>query len=121
MTSLELDYAEAQLAERKADSVPDAAVEPAAPDTAQAVPAAVAHKVVAPTVGTFYSAPEPGAEPFVQVGQAVTEASVVCVLEAMKLFNEINAGVAGEIVEVLVKDGDFVEYGQPLFLIRKGE
>lgn len=76
------------------------------------------HKIVSPTVGTFYSAAEPGAEPFVAVGGLITVNTIVCVLEAMKLFNEVEAGVQGEIVEVLVKEGDFIEYGQPLFLVR---
>jgi len=69
-------------------------------------------------VGTFYAASEPGADPFVKPGQKVMANTVVCVLEAMKLFNEIEAGITGEIVEVLCKDGEFVEYGQPLFLVK---
>lgn len=76
-------------------------------------------QILAPMIGTFYAAPEPGAEPFVKVGQKVNAGSIVCVLEAMKLFNEIEAGIDGEIIEVLVKDGEFVEYGQPLFLVRE--
>ncbi len=72
----------------------------------------------APMIGTFYAASEPGAEPFVKVGQKVQAGTIVCVLEAMKLFNEIEAGMDGEITEVLVKDGQFVEYGQPLFVIK---
>jgi len=76
------------------------------------------HKIVSPTVGTFYSASEPGAEPFVTIGAQITSNTIVCVLEAMKLFNEVEAGVNGEVVEVLVKEGDFIEYGQPLFLIK---
>ena len=76
------------------------------------------YKVVSPTVGTFYSAPEPGAEPFVKIGQQVNSSTVLCVLEAMKLFNEVEAGVNGEVIEALVKDGDFIEYGHPLFLIK---
>ncbi len=76
------------------------------------------HTVESPMVGTFYAAPEPGANPFVQVGQPVSANTVVCVLEAMKLFNEIEAGAEGTIVDILVKDGDFVEYGQPLFHVR---
>lgn len=72
----------------------------------------------APMIGTFYAAPEPGAEPFAKVGQQVQAGTIVCVLEAMKLFNEIEAGIEGEITEVLVKDGQFVEYGQPLFVIK---
>jgi len=76
------------------------------------------HQIVSPTVGTFYSAPEPGAEPFVKVGQQVNASQVVCVLEAMKLFNEVEAGVTGKVIEILVKDGDFIEYGHPLFLVK---
>lgn len=78
-------------------------------------------KITSPTVGTFYSAPQPGEDPFVKIGQNVVSSTVVCVLEAMKLFNEIRAGVDGEIVEILVKEGDFVEFGQPLFLVKKGD
>ena len=76
------------------------------------------HTIVSPTVGTFYAAPEPGAEPFVQVGMQIQDKTIVCVLEAMKLFNEVEAGVNGQIVELLVQEGDFIEYGQPLFLVK---
>jgi acetyl-CoA carboxylase biotin carboxyl carrier protein len=76
------------------------------------------HTITAPMVGTFYAAVEPGAQPFVQVGQKITSDQIVCILEAMKLFNETEAGINGEIVDVLVKDGDFVEYGQPLFVVK---
>ena len=71
-----------------------------------------------PTVGTFYSAPSPADPPFVKVGQAVSPDSVVCIVEAMKVFNQIQAETAGTIVEVLVEDGDAVEFGQPLFRIQ---
>ena len=77
-------------------------------------------EITAPIVGTFYSAPDPKAPPFVKVGSAVTPNTVVCVLEAMKLFTEVEAMVEGEITEVLVKDGEFVEFGQPLFKVKKG-
>lgn len=76
------------------------------------------HKIVSPMVGTFYRAPEPGAAPYVQVGDKVTPNKVVCIVEAMKLFNEIEAEVSGEIVKVLVEDGQLIEYGQPLFLVK---
>jgi acetyl-CoA carboxylase biotin carboxyl carrier protein len=76
------------------------------------------YKIVAPLVGTFYSTAEPGADPFVTVGHKVGLDTVVCVLESMKLFSEVEAGTTGEIVEILVKDGEFVKYGQPLFLVR---
>ena len=71
-----------------------------------------------PTVGTFYSAPSPDDPPFVKVGQAVSPDSVVCIVEAMKVFNQIQAETAGTIVEVLVEDGEAVEFGQPLFRIQ---
>ncbi|MFD2829409.1 acetyl-CoA carboxylase biotin carboxyl carrier protein [Corticicoccus populi] len=74
--------------------------------------------VKAPMVGTFYKAASPEADPFIQVGDSVSNDSVVCILEAMKLFNEIQAETSGEIVEILVEDGDMVEYNQPLFRVR---
>lgn len=76
------------------------------------------HKIVAPMVGTFYAAPAPDAPPYVKVGDKVTENTVVCIVEAMKLMNEIEAEVKGTIVEVLVENGQMVEYGQPLFLVK---
>ena len=75
-------------------------------------------EIKAPMVGTFYSAADPDAAPFVKAGSAVGPETVVCVLEAMKLFTEVQAECSGEIVEVLVKNGDFVEYGQPLFRVK---
>ena len=77
------------------------------------------HTITSPMVGTFYEAPAPGAEPFVKVGSKVNENSVVCIVEAMKLMNEIEAEVKGEIAEILVENGQLVEYGQPLFLVKK--
>lgn len=76
------------------------------------------HKITSPMVGTFYHAPSPDADPYVRVGSKVSNDSIVCIVEAMKLFNEIEAEVNGEIVEMLVKDGQLVEYGQPLFLVK---
>lgn len=76
------------------------------------------HKIVSPMVGTFYQSPSPDAEAYVKVGSRVTNDSIVCIVEAMKLFNEIEAEINGEVVEVLVKDGQLVEYGQPLFLVK---
>ncbi|MCM3160763.1 acetyl-CoA carboxylase biotin carboxyl carrier protein [Metabacillus litoralis] len=77
------------------------------------------YKVLSPMVGTFYSKPSPEANSFVQVGEKVKEKDVVCILEAMKLFNEIEAEVNGEILEILIEDGQLVEYGEPLFLIKQ--
>jgi acetyl-CoA carboxylase biotin carboxyl carrier protein len=76
------------------------------------------HKIVSPMVGTFYQSSSPEADPYVKLGAKVTKDSIVCIVEAMKLFNEIEAEVNGEIVEVLAKDGQLVEYGQPLFLVK---
>lgn len=73
--------------------------------------------IVAPMVGTFYRAANPGAAPFVQEGDAVEVGQTVCILEAMKLFNEIQSEIAGRVASVLVENGAAVEYGQPLFLI----
>lgn len=76
------------------------------------------HKITSPMVGTFYASPSPDAGAYVQPGDKVGENSVVCIVEAMKLFNEIEAEVKGEIVEVLADNGQLVEYGQPLFLVK---
>ncbi|GGI39970.1 acetyl-CoA carboxylase biotin carboxyl carrier protein [Mammaliicoccus stepanovicii] len=72
----------------------------------------------APMVGTFYKSPSPDEGPYVQVGTKVDADTTVCILEAMKLFNEIQADVSGEITEILVEDGQMVEYGQPLFKVK---
>ena len=71
-----------------------------------------------PMVGTFYVASGPGNEPFVRIGDRVGPTSVLCIVEAMKVMNEITADTSGEILEILVGDGEAVEYGQPLFTIR---
>lgn len=76
------------------------------------------HQILSPMVGTFYQSPSPDEAAYVQVGSKVTADQVVCIVEAMKLFNEIEAEVDGEIAEILVKDGQLVEYGQPLFLVK---
>jgi acetyl-CoA carboxylase biotin carboxyl carrier protein len=76
------------------------------------------HIVRSPIVGTFYEAPSPGAPPFVKVGDAVEIGQVICIVEAMKLMNEIECDVAGEVVKKLVANGQPIEYGQELFSIR---
>lgn len=98
-------------------AAPAAAAPVAAPaaESAPAVPEG--HVVTAPMVGTFYRAPNPGAAPFVEVGQSVQEGDALCIIEAMKLLNEIEADKAGVIKEILVENGAPVEYGQPLFVI----
>ncbi|HVG26427.1 MAG TPA: acetyl-CoA carboxylase biotin carboxyl carrier protein [Acidobacteriaceae bacterium] len=94
-----------------------APVASAAPAAASA-PEDGAHVVKSPIVGTFYDAPSPEAEPFVKVGERVSSGQVLCIVEAMKLMNEIEADASGEIVKVFVKPGQPVEYGQPLFAIK---
>jgi len=76
------------------------------------------HTVKSPIVGTFYEAPGPGALPFVKPGDQVAAGQVLCIIEAMKLMNEIESDASGEVVKVLVNNGQPVEYGQPLFAIR---
>lgn len=76
------------------------------------------HTIVSPMVGTFYRSSSPEAGVFVNVGDKVNNKSVVCIIEAMKLMNELEAEVTGEIVEILVENGQLVEYGQPLFLVK---
>ena len=91
-----------------------AAAPAAAPDAA---PAVEGHVVKAPMVGTFYRSPSPDAKPFIEVGQAVKEGDVICIIEAMKLMNEIDADAAGTVKAILVENGQPVEYGQPLFIL----
>ncbi len=102
---------------------PKAAAPAAAPVKEEAPAAPVAndadlHKITSPMVGTFYQSPNPDSPAYVKVGDKVGDETIVCIVEAMKLFNEIEAEIKGEIVEVLVKDGQLVEYGQPLFLVK---
>ena len=98
---------------------PAAAPAPAAAAEAAPAPAAVptGHAVKSPMVGTFYRSPNPGSPAFVQIGQAVKEGEPLCIIEAMKLLNEIEADKTGVIKEILVENGEPVEYGQPLFVI----
>ncbi|KAI3594896.1 Biotin carboxyl carrier protein of acetyl-CoA carboxylase [Cupriavidus sp. U2] len=95
--------------------VAGAAAPAAAAEAAPQLPAG--HVVTSPMVGTFYRAPSPGAAPFVNVGDTVKEGQTVCIIEAMKLLNEIECDKAGVIKEILVENGQAVEYGQPLFVI----
>lgn len=100
-----------------APAVATAAPAPA-PATAPATePVVSGHIVKAPMVGTFYRAPNPSAPPFVEVGASVKEGQSLCIIEAMKLLNEIEADKSGVIKEILVENGEPVEFGQPLFVI----
>ena len=93
------------------------AMAPAAPAAAPAEPVETGHIVKSPMVGTFYRASSPGSKPLVDVGQSVKEGESICIIEAMKIMNEIEADKTGTIVRVMAENGAAVEFGQPLFII----
>jgi acetyl-CoA carboxylase biotin carboxyl carrier protein len=99
-------------------AAPNAAPAAEAPAAPAAAPAR-GHQVTAPMVGTFYSGPAPGAKPFVEVGSDVKPGDTLCVIEAMKMMNQIEAEVTGRVVSVLVENGNPVEFGQALFVIEE--
>ena len=94
------------------------AARPAAGSDAEAPGGEDLHLVKSPIVGTFYASPSPGAEPFVEIGHHVDSGQTLCIVEAMKLMNEIESEVSGEVLRIFVENGQPVEYGQPLFGIR---
>jgi acetyl-CoA carboxylase biotin carboxyl carrier protein len=111
-------YAPAPMAPMAATPVaaaPAAIAAPAAP--APAAAAKADHTVTAPMVGTFYSAATPGAKAFVDIGSEVNVGDTLCIIEAMKMMNQIESDKAGRVTAILVKNGDPVEFGQPLFII----
>ena len=128
---LHLESAGVKVSIKKAGAVTDVPTVPfreAKPDKVEAEPAETSRNtltaenivpIVAPMVGTFYRSPSPEAASFVEVGQMVTAGQTVCIIEAMKLMNEIEAEISGRIVDVLVENGQPVEYGQTLFLLEK--
>lgn len=85
---------------------------------AQPAPVAEGKTINSPIVGVFYAAPSPDSNPYVSVGQKISKGDTICIVEAMKCMNEIQSELDGEVTEVLVKDGDLVEYGQPLFRVK---
>jgi len=90
----------------------------AGPAPAESAAPAGTQPIEAPMVGTFYRAPAPDAAPYVEVGDTLSEETIVCIVEAMKVMNEIKAGVRGKVVEVLAENAQPVEFGQPLFLVK---
>lgn len=98
-------------------AAPAAAAAAAAAPVAPAAPAKADHTVTAPMVGTFYASAAPGAKPFVEIGSEVNVGDTLCIIEAMKMMNQIESDKAGRVTAVLVKNGDPVEFGQPLFII----
>jgi acetyl-CoA carboxylase biotin carboxyl carrier protein len=99
-------------------AAPEAASPPARESPTERAHAEDVHIIKSPIVGTFYGAPSPGAEPFVKVGDHVEVGQELCIIEAMKLMNEIESDVSGEVVRIFVESGQPVEYGEPLFAIR---
>lgn len=89
----------------------------AAPVVAAAPAAPTGHTLKSPMVGTFYRSPSPGSSSFVEIGQTVSKGQTLCIIEAMKLLNEIESDAAGVVKSILVENGQPVEYGQPLFII----
>jgi acetyl-CoA carboxylase biotin carboxyl carrier protein len=100
-----------------APATPAATGTPAPAPGAEPEPGQEGHVVKAPMVGTFYRSPSPDAKPFIEVGQAVKEGDTICIIEAMKLMNEIEADASGVVKAILVENGQPVEYGQPLFIL----
>jgi acetyl-CoA carboxylase biotin carboxyl carrier protein len=98
-------------------SAPAPAAAPAAPAAAPAVAVETGHVVKSPMVGTFYRSSSPGAPAFVEVGANIKEGDTLCIIEAMKLLNEIDSDVSGVVTKILVENGQPVEFGQPLFVI----
>lgn len=100
-----------------AAAAPAAAPEPAAEAAPAAAPSFNGHEVKSPMVGTFYRAPSPGAKPFVEIGDTVTAGDTICIIEAMKILNQIEADKSGTIKAILADNADAVEFEQPLFVI----
>lgn len=99
-------------------STPVVAAAPAETAAAPSAPAAPAgHAVKSPMVGTFYRSSSPGAAPFIQIGSVVKEGDTLCIIEAMKILNEIESDKAGTVTQILCENGQAVEYGQPLFIV----
>ena len=110
-------YAPAPMAPMAAAPVAAAPAAIAAPAAPAPVAAKADHTVTAPMVGTFYSAATPGAKAFVDIGSEVNVGDTLCIIEAMKMMNQIESDKAGRVTAILVKNGDPVEFGQPLFII----
>jgi acetyl-CoA carboxylase biotin carboxyl carrier protein len=114
-------YAQAPAA--AAPTVVQAAPAPEAPAPEPGEPAkdlptpSTGHEVTAPMVGTFYASPSPGAKPFVEIGSTVNAGDTLCIIEAMKMMNQIEADVGGKVISIQAENGSPVEYGQPLFII----
>jgi acetyl-CoA carboxylase biotin carboxyl carrier protein len=108
----------APLAESAFPSAPQAAAAPAPPSEAESPADANVHVITSPIVGTFYRSASPEADPFAQVGERIAKGKILCIIESMKLMNEIESDVEGEVLAVYPRNGQPVEYGEKLFAIR---
>jgi acetyl-CoA carboxylase biotin carboxyl carrier protein len=132
LTEIEVESGDVRVRVQRAHALPAAVHAAPAAAATGAVPATAAHPIVAdvvpvttvaveaPMVGTFYRASSPTAEPYVKEGDVVKEGQILCIIEAMKLMNEIESKVSGRVVKIAVDNGQAVEYGQPLFLVEPG-
>ena len=100
-----------------AATVSAAPPEPRVVDAVAPEPISIGHEITAPMVGTYYSGPAPGAKPFVEIGSEVNVGDTLCIVEAMKMMNQIESDVAGRVVSILVENGAPVEFGQVLFIV----
>jgi len=98
-------------------AAPPKAAVPTAAEAAIAKAKANEHVITAPMVGTFYGAPSPGAKPFIEIGDEIKVGQVLCIIEAMKMMNQIESDKAGRVTSVMARNGDPVEFGQPLFVV----
>jgi acetyl-CoA carboxylase biotin carboxyl carrier protein len=98
-------------------AAPVQAAAPRAAETAAAKAKANEHVITAPMVGTFYGAPSPGAKPFIEIGDEIKVGQVLCIIEAMKMMNQIESDKTGRVTSVMARNGDPVEFGQPLFVV----
>jgi acetyl-CoA carboxylase biotin carboxyl carrier protein len=98
-------------------AAPPKAAVPTAAEAAMAKAKANEHVITAPMVGTFYGAPSPGAKPFIEIGDEIKVGQVLCIIEAMKMMNQIESDKAGRVTSIMARNGDPVEFGQPLFVV----
>ncbi len=129
LSEIEVEDSERRISLKRAVSAPVATIPAAAVPVVQqeslpvetgSQPAATkGHQITSPIVGTFYTAPSPNTAPYVELNDLVKKGQVICIVEAMKLMNEIEADISGRVVEICVEDGAAVEYGEPLFTIEQ--
>ena len=105
------------MAPQQQQAAPAGEAAPAAAPVAEAAAAPTGHVVKSPMVGTFYRSASPGSKPFAEVGAAIKEGDPICIIEAMKIMNEIEADMSGTVSKILVENGQAVEFGQPLFIV----